>query len=44
MMHERREEFAANKEDYTFGMEMLEYVWGEGKKTHIHGRKVDFVG
>ena len=43
-MYECHEELAANKEDYTFGMEILEFVQGEGKETHIHQCEVDFVG
>ena len=42
-MFERREDFVANKEGYNFGIEMLEYVLGQGRETHIHWREVDFV-
>ena len=34
---------ASNKEGYNFGIEMLEYVWGQGRETHIYWHEVDFV-
>ena len=43
MMFERCEDFISDKEGYHFGIEMLEYVWGQGRITHIHWREVDFV-
>ena len=43
MMFECREDFKTNKEAYNFGIEMLEYVWGQGRITHIHWHEVDFV-